>query len=454
MKKNQMYLKPLVVMLTCATLSLAAVHAQAQTSPADLDRLGKDLTPTGAVKAGNADGSIPGWDGGLTKPPAGFNPKSGYADPFPAEKPLFTITSANMVQYKDKLAPGQMEMFKHFPDYKMNVYTSHRTAAYPQSVYDYTKAEAGKALLAEGGNGVKNLVHSNVPFPVPKTGIEIIWNHVMRYRGGSFERFSASFPVMANGAFTPVTVKESMLMASAEANPEPNRLFSFMAVLTGPSSVAGESLLVIDPIDQVKDPRQAWMYNPGQRRVLRAPDVSYDAPGLGGDGLRTTDDYDGFNGAPDRYDWKLIGKKEVYISYNNYRLASKDVKYADLIRPGHMNQDLVRYEPHRVWVVEATLKPGKRHVYAKRTFYVDEDSWQVAHTDAYDGHGDLWRVHEIDAIQFYDVPTPWLACEAIYDLQARRYLVSGLTNQEKNMRFNFKIDSSYFTADNLRRLSN
>jgi hypothetical protein len=119
-----------------------------------------------------------------------------------------------------------------------------------------------------------------------------------------------------------------------------------------------------------------------------------------------------------------------------------------------LNQDLVRYEPHRVWVVEATLKPGKREIYAKRTYYVDEDSWQVAHADEFDGRGELWRVHEVDAVQFYDVPTTWTACEVEYDLQARRYLVSALTNQEKQMRFNYKVDSSYFTADNLRRLSN
>ncbi len=454
MKNVSIRCKPLAALLASALLTIAALPAHADLTSAEQDRLGKDLTPMGAEKAGNADGTIPTWDGGLSKPIAGFNPKAGYADPFASEKPLYTVTAANMAQYKEHLTPGQMEMFKHFADYKMNVYTSHRTAAFPQSVYDYAKSEAAKATLVQGGNGVKNLVHSNVPFPIPKSGIEVIWNHLMRYRGGSLERYSATFPVMANGSFTPVTLHENFLLASASANPEPNRLFSFLAVLTGPSSMAGESLLVIDPIDQVKEARQAWMYNPGQRRVLRAPEISYDAPGMGGDGLRTQDDYDGFNGAPDRYDWKLIGKKEMIVAYNNYKLTSKSVKYTDLIRPGHMNQDMVRYEPHRVWVVEATLKPGKRHIYAKRTFYIDEDSWQIAHTDAYDGHGDLWRVHEIDAVQYYDAPTTWLACETTYDLQARRYIVNGLTNEEKPLRFNFKIEPSFFTADNLRRLSN
>ncbi len=420
----------------------------------DVARLGQDLTPMGAEKAGNKDGSIPGWDGGIAKPPAGFDAKAGYLDPFAAEKPLYTITPANAAQYKDKLAPGQLEMLKRFPSYKLNVYASHRTAAYPQAMYENIKAEAGKAELAPGGNGVQHVARSSVPFPMPKNGNELIWNHVLRYRGGSVQRFNAEFPVQANGSFTPVTRSETLMMAHSMDKPEPNRLVYYMGAITGPSSVAGEALLVIDPIDQVKESRQAWIYNPGQRRTLRAPDVAYDTPGSGSDGLRTTDDYDGFNGSPDRYDWKLIGKKEMIISYNNFKLTNKSVKYSDIVRPGHLNQDLVRYEPHRVWVVEATLKAGKRHIYAKRVFYIDEDSWQIAHADAYDGRGELWRVHEIDAVQFYDAPTPWFAAEVFYDLQARRYLVTALGNQEKPMKFGPKVDVNYFGPDNLRRLSN
>jgi len=454
MKLTPFARRPLVIAFASACLAFFPIVAQAAMSTADVERLGKDLTPMGAEKAGSADGSIPVWEGGIGKPPAGFDPKAGYLDPFAAEKPSLTITAANMAQYKDKLAPGQMEMLKRYPTYKLNVYPSHRTTAYPQSMYDNIKTEAAKASLAEGGNGVQNISHSSVPFPLPKNGIEVIWNHIMRYRGGSIQRFSTEFPVQANGSFTPVTRSETLVEALAMANPEPNRLLYFMGSITGPSSVAGESLLVIDPLDQVKEARQAWVYNPGQRRVLRAPDIAYDSPGIGADGLRTTDDYDGFNGSPDRYDWKLVGKKEMFISYNNYKLTSKSVKYADIIRPNHANQDMVRYEPHRVWVVEATLKAGKRHVYAKRTFYIDEDSWQIAHTDEYDGRGELWRAHELDAVQYYDAPAPWFACEIIYDLQARRYLVTGLANQEKPIKFGIKADVGYFTADNLRRLSN
>ncbi|MES2262224.1 MAG: DUF1329 domain-containing protein [Pseudomonadota bacterium] len=434
-------------------LAAAVAAASAQAGMPDVERLGNDLTPMGAEKAASKDGTIPAWDGGISKAPAGFNPADGYLDPYASDKPLYTITSANMAQYKDKLAPGQMEMLKRFPTYKLNVYPSHRSAAYPQAMYDNIKSEAAKADLAAGGNGVVNVVRSSVPFPQPKTGVEVIWNHMMRYRGGSVQRFNAEFPVQANGAFTPVTRVENITTANSMVKPEANRLLYYMGNITGPSSVAGESLLVIDAIDQVKESRQAWVYNPGQRRILRAPDVAYDAPGSGSDGLRTTDDYDGFNGSPDRYDWKLVGKKEMIISYNNYKLTSKKLKYAEIVRPGHVNQDLVRYEPHRVWVVEATLKPGKRHIYAKRVFYVDEDSWQIAHADAYDGRGELWRVHELNAVQFYDAPTPWFASEIFYDLQARRYLVTALGNQEQPLKF-IKRDTSFYTPDSLRRSSN
>ncbi|MES2261763.1 MAG: DUF1329 domain-containing protein [Pseudomonadota bacterium] len=448
-----MHTKPIKPLLT--TLALAYFYSFAQLAPAaDADRLGKDLTPMGSERAGNADGGIPAWDGGLAKAPAGFDPKAGYIDPYAGDKPLYTITVANMAQYKGRLAAGQMEMLKRFPGYKMVVYPSRRTAAYPQTVYDSVKAEAGRIVLADGGNGVRNVEHSSIPFPQPKSGVEVIWNHLMRYRGGSIQRFSTEFPVQANGAFTPLTRTETVAYAHAMANPEPNRLVYYTSTITGPSSVAGESILVIDPVDQVREARKAWAYNPGQRRVLRAPDMGYDAPGIGADGLRTSDDYDGFNGSPDRYDWKLLGKKEMIISYNNYKLMSKSVRYTDLIRPAHLNQDYVRYELHRVWVVEATLKAGQRHIYARRTFYVDEDSWQIAHADAYDGRGELWRVHEVEAVQSYDAPALYVAGDVFYDLQARRYLVTGLTNQEKPMKYGVKLDTSYFTPDNLRRLSN
>lgn len=427
---------------------LAAMNAQ------ELERLGKDLTPMGAEMAGNKDGSIPKWEGGLSTRPAGIDPQLAYADPFAGDKPLYTITAANLQQYQDKLTPGQIEMLNRTPSYKIVVYPSHRSAALPQHEYDNIKAEAGKAALAEGGNGIVSVKNSTVPFPMPKSGVEVIWNYLARYRGEGFIRNSNIFPVQTNGTFTPVSRIEYLGSAAFVKNAEPNRLFYYLRGDTAPSSQAGTALLVHEPLDQVKEPRLAWTYNPGSRRVMRAPEISYDSPGPGEDGLGTADDYEGFNGAPDRFDWKLVGKKEMIISYNNYRLVSKDVKANDIVKSGHMNQDLVRYELHRVWVVEATLKEGKRHIYGKRVFYIDEDSWQIAHVDIFDGRRELWRVREMHAMQFYDALTIGVACSVQYDLQARRYMVSNLINAAKPMKYNVSFDVSAFSTDAMRRFAN
>jgi hypothetical protein len=267
-------------------------------------------------------------------------------------------------------------------------------------------------------------------------------------------RYSTEFPVQTNGSFTPTTRTETFAAPWALDKFEPNRTYYYIAKLTGPSNVAGDGVLVHEPNDQIKEPRMAWVYNPGSRRVLRAPQIAYDSPGIGSDGLRTNDDYQGFNGAPDRYDWKLVGKKEMIISYNNFALSDRSLKYKDIVLPNHMNSDLVRYEKHRVWVVEATLKPGMRHVYSKRVFYVDEDSWNIAHADQYDGRNELWRVKDVHLMPFYDQPLTWGIGEVMYDLQARRYLVSGLMNEEKQTRFGDKMTLNQFTPEALRRQGN
>lgn len=429
-----------------ALVAGATGPARAEMTPQEVARLGKDLTPMGAEAAGNKEGTIPPWTGGLTGAQSGM--------PFADEKPLFTITAANVDQYKDKLAAGQVALLKRYPTYKMNVYPTHRTAALPAEEYETIKKEAANAKLAEGGNGVQNIDATTVPFPIPKTGVEVMWNHMLRYRGGGFLRHGTEFPVHTNGSFTPLRRTEWYTRASDIGNPEPNRMSYYKNIVTAPSSIAGEAILTHDPLDQVKETRLAWTYNPGNRRVLRAPSVSYDSPGTGTDGLRTMDDYDGFNGAPDRYDWKLIGKKEMFIGYNNFKLADRSLDYDDIIKPGHINQDLVRYELHRVWVVQATLRAGARHLYAKRDFFVDEDTWTIAHKDQYDGRGELWRVHEVLQKPELQATVPYYAANIIYDLQSRRYLVHGLQNEEKPTDYGVHYELREFSPDSLRRIGN
>jgi hypothetical protein len=423
-------MRKFIITTAAATACLLGGTALAGISAEEAARLGgPELTPMGAERAGNADGTIPEWTGGLVEAPANYTPGGKLVDPFPDDQPLFRITAENYTDYEDKLSPGQVAVLKRYPDtFYIPVYQSRRTAVYPQEIYDQVKAGAVNVNLVSGGNGLENLA-SDTPFPIPASGIEIVWNHVMRYRGGSFQRTYTQIPVQANGAFSPVVFQDQLTYGRYLEGSPPNRLFYYKQTIVGPPRLEGDVLLVHENIDQVKEPRAAWVYNAGQRRVRRAPDVAYDGPGTASDGLRTADDLDMYNGAPDKYDWKLIGKKELYIPYNAYRLRDKAFTYKDVIMPGHLNPEYLRYELHRVWVVEATLKDGERHVYGRRVFYVDEDMWQIAVADQYDNRGELWRVKEAHQIVHYQAKVPWAATTSSYDLISGRHLPIGLDNE-------------------------
>ena len=360
---------------------------------------------------------------------------------------LFEITAANVEEYADQLSPGQMAMFKRYPEtYRMRVFPTRRSATHPASEIEATAAGAQQVELAEAGNGLVNAPKRGAAmFPIPDSGVEVIWNHVTRYRGGTgFSRRYTQIPVQANGNFAPVLFEdESIPVIRLDDGKYPNRLFVFLQRILAPARLEGDVLLVHENIDQVKEPRKAWVYNAGQRRVRLAPNIAYDGPGTASDGLRTADDLDMFNGAPDRYDWELVGKKEMYIPYNAFDLRRGDLSYKDIVQPGHMNPDYLRYELHRVWVVESRLKEGARHIYARRTFYVDEDTWQISVVDHYDGR----------TMSHYQVSVPWLAAESLHDLVSGRYLVIGLDNEEKGYQYDFEYSGNYsdFTPAALRR---
>ena len=438
------------------TLSLLASGVMAAVSQDEAAKLGTTLTPVGAEMAGNADGSIPAWTGGLPAS-AGTADAAGFlSDPFPNEQPLFTITAQNVDQYKDKLTPGQLAMFKRYPEsYKMPVFATHRTATMPDAVLAAAKNNAVNTKMVEGGNGLENFDQA-YPFPIPKDGLEAIWNHITRYRGGSVKRLVTQATPQANGSYSLVYFQDEFTFRGAlkdvDASKPSNVLFYFKQRVTAPSRLAGNVLLVHETLNQVKEPRLAWLYNAGQRRVRRAPQVSYDGPGTAADGLRTSDNFDMYNGAPDRYEWKLNGKKDIYIAYNSYRLDSPKLKYDEIIKAGHINQDLTRYELHRVWNVTATLKSGERHIYAKRDFYLDEDTWQAAVIDHYDGRGTLWRVAEAHAQYYYDKKVPWYSVETLYDLLSGRYLALGMKNEEKSAyEFDYPAKESDYTPAALRQ---
>lgn len=429
-------------------LGLASTPALAKVSQAEADKLKGELTPIGAERAGNKAGTIPKWEGGLTKPPSCYKGRgTRYCDPFPSDKPLFTITKANLETYKAQLTEGQKALFGKYGDsYKMNVYTTRRTVAFPDFVYEATAKNALNAELSNNGESLNGAV-LGIPFPIPKTGNEPIWNHKLRYRGVGGERWNNQAAVTTSGDFNLVTIREQVKFHYDTRGITPEQLDNvgiyFMQVVTAPPRLAGQVTLVHETMDQVKEPRRAWQYNPGQRRLRRAPNVGYDNPGTGADGLRTNDQTDTFNGATDRYTWKLLGKREMYVPYNAYLIHSDKYKFKDIVRKGHINQDLARYELHRVWVVESNIKPGTTHIYRKRVFYIDEDSWQIVAVDIYDARQALWRVQESHPIAVYDIPlSAGSALETVYDLQSGRYLAQAMNNEnpetiEKDFEINF-----------------
>ena len=435
----------------CGALAVGSVSAKV--SPEDAARLGKDLTPVGAEKAGNKEGTIPAWDGGLTRAPACFKPGGRYCDPFADDKPLYTITPQNAAQYAKVLSPGQKAMLAKHAGYKMLVYPSRRTLALPQHVYDATRTNATRASL--GGNGeAVNDAAIGIPFPLPANGHEVIWNHKLRYRGEGGRHFNNQFAVTTAGSYNQVTLREDIAINYSRKDATPQNIDNvaiyFLQVVTAPTRLAGTITLVHETMDQVKEPRRAWQYNPGQRRLRRAPNVGYDNPGTASDGLRTNDQYDAFNGAMDRYSWKLVGKQEMLVPYNSYRLASGDYKYADIMKRSHINQDLPRYELHRVWVVDSVTKPGTTHLYKRRTFYVDEDTWGILLADVYDRRDQLWRWQESHPIMYYDRGFIGIAGETIYDLQSNRYLSQNFSNEHPELTDD-EFPPSYFEPANVSK---
>jgi hypothetical protein len=437
---------PITSLASLALLAALAVPSAQQGLPAN-------LMPLGGEKAGNAAGTIPAWDGGITKPPAGYVAGKHYVDPYAADKVQFTITQQNAGQYGAQLSEGHKAMLKAYGSFKMNVYPTRRSASAPQRVYDATARNLSRAKLVNNGNGVEGAA-GGPAFPMPKVGAEVIWNHLLRYRGDTAARWIVQAAPTRGGQYTLVQFEEEtqFLYHLPGMTPEAvnNRLAYFKQTVTAPARLAGGILLVHETLDQVKKPRDAWLYNPGQRRVRRAPQVAYDNPGTAADNMRTSDQLDMFNGAPDKYEWKLVGKKEIYVPYNAYRLQDPKLKYKDIITPLHINPDHCRYELHRVWVVDATLRPGERHIYKRRVFYVDEDSWQILVIDQYDNRDQLWRVSEGHAMNFYNVPAQWTSAETHVDLQAGRYLVMGLFSEGRVHDFSIKRTEANFTPDALR----
>lgn len=441
--------------LTAAVAAVAgAGSVQAGPKPDEISRLTGDLTPMGSERAGNAAGTIPAWTGGITEPPAGYEPGDHHPDPFADDAVSFRIDASNYTQYSDQLSVGQKALFERYPDtYYMEVYPTRRSASFPQRSLDMTIENGRTATLADNGEGVINAAEG-FPFPFPENAYELMWNHKLKPKSTGGVRYNNQVAPTVDGKYSFVKIREELLglyyKEGVTVSEIDNILLYFFQEVEAPARLAGNILLVHETLNQIEQPRQAWVYNPGQRRVRRAPNVAYDNPGTASDGLRTNDMTDMFNGAMDRFNWELVGKREMYVPYNSYKAHQADVTTDDLVKPGHLDPSYMRYELHRVYVIEAHLKEGMRHINSRRTFYLDEDSYQILLVDHYDNRGELWRASEAHCINYYDMPTFWSTLEAHYDLQSGRYLAQGFDNQDPVNTFNRDLSPSQFTPQALR----
>jgi hypothetical protein len=443
--------------------ALIATSAVAKVPNNVADRLGRDLTPMGAEKAGNRDGTIPSWTGrGISNASqllSGWDESKVLPDPYPNDRVQFSITPQNMGQYADKLSEGNKALLRTYPSYKMDVYQTRRNCVYPKFVYDAAKRNAQVGMLVDGGNGISEAIMAS-PFPIPNNGLEVVWNHTLRYRGHKIQRqFNYAVPT-AGGAYTlTYTTDEVVFPYSDKMNRRAEDLDNisiyFVAHTSAPARSAGNVVLVHETLNMAKEGRKAWTYSPGTRRVRRAPNIAYDNPVTNGDGMGTSDQYDAYNGAPDRYDWTVRSKSEKYVMSNNYKMPL--ASYKELVKPKHANPDLVRYELRRVWTVEGNLKSSARHIYAKRRLHYNEDSWQIAGGELYDGRGELWRIQQIAQAADYrpETQTCWThGGEYSYDILSGRYLMlAGKSGRPTTKASGLgHLNVNYYNPSNIRRL--
>jgi hypothetical protein len=401
-RKSIMVAMAVMLVMTWVPVTYGAV------SPEEAAKLGTTLTPFGAETEGNKDGTIPAYTGGLNKPPANYKMGSGVRpDPFASEKPLFTINAQNMAQYADKLTEGTKAIMKKFPTFRIDVYKTHRTVAYPENVLKNTVRNAMKATTHNDGLSISG-ARAGIPFPIPKDGYEVMWNHLLRYLGRAWEYKYESHVVDSNGRLIITSQcliqSESPYYDEDQTRPDADLYWKSRVMWTGPARKAGECMNLFDSINPFEKERIIYQYLPGQRRIKLAPEVAFDGPSTNTGGNCTYDENMIFNGSMERYTVKFIGKKEFYVPYNTYK-ATYTITLNELLGPNHVNPDVLRWELHRIWVVEGTLKPGKRHIYPRRVLYIDEDSWTAIAGDNYDANGNFFNINFNLLTQNYDMQT-------------------------------------------------
>lgn len=462
MRKQQLW-KPLA-----ASIALAlSTSAYARVSPEDVARLGNELTCMGGVAAGNEAGTIPPFSGKWQGTPPGidYTPNVGQhpVDPYPDDKPRLVITRQNWTQHQDKLTEGQIALFNRYPDtFRIPVYEGRRDFRYPNEICDVAKKNAAEAELIDDGLGFKGYM-GPIPFPIPSgenMAMQVLANHNYPYRAFTEQTVVRDLANMntdgeiswgrtSNTALNVITLPENIGKPVSDI-----MAYSDNATIL-PTRDKGKRTVSIEPMNFAQGQRLAWTYNPGTRRVRQLPEYGFDTPAAGTSGKMTIDQDRLMNGSPERYNWELKGKREIYVPMNTYRLHGKDVSYEQLLTKNHPNPDLMRYELRRVWVLEGTLKETHRHKFGKRVLFIDEDTWHGVISDFYDTRGELVNHGMVNYYYAFDM-SAWQAGTSFFqDLATGGYVAYNLfQDQDKGPILNAGgLTSDDFTPAALRRLA-
>jgi len=381
-------------------LSVAALRnasGQVQSSTADPNLLKTTLTPLGAERAGNADGSIPAWTGGMVADPS----SPVLIRVFQDEKPILKIDASNMDQYGDQLSDGVKLMMTN-SDYYINVYPTHRTAAAPQYVYDNTAKNVTRAKFSpNGGRFGFTGAFGGPPFPIIDTahpdiaGPQLIWNHLTAWNGFCYQTFSPGFVMTEGSLVLSEGGKDLFRFPYYDPDGSPETFDGYLSkthlLFDAPGNFNGQEVLTWHSANTELNPDITWTLLNGQGRVRKAPDEAYDTPNGYFNGSSNYDESSGFYGDPHQYDWRFIEKKEMFIPYhcNNVNFSTAEA----FMLPKYPNPEIARWEKHRVWVIEATIHPGIRNVLSRRKFYIDEDSWYISLGEGYDNGGDIASIY-------------------------------------------------------------
>ena len=391
------------------------------------------LTVMGAEVAGDPSAGIPAWTGAL----------QADATARIAEAPVLRIDASNLAEHADRVTPGHQALLAAFPgSARLDVYPTHRTCVFPQKVLDAVAANRTGASLANNGHGVVGASIAT-PFPVASNGLEAVWNHLLLWRGERLIQYTAGAVVHPNGSFTLGRQEERYengYNAGETVPPEGNMLNRYIRNVNAPARLAGQIMLMHNTLDHNREQRRYWMYDPTQKRVMGSPGMEFDASTPDSEGMQTVDGYIMYNGSPDRYQWTLQGKKVMVVPYNGDRLYARDTKYADVLKGGHPNPDYLRYEAHRVWVVDGVIKEGYRHANPRRTFFMDEDTWAIVTTDRYGDDGKVAKLQEGFMNLVPEVPFCRLVTTFVHELGTNKYFADGLTSEEPEARYGVSAD--------------